>query len=106
MVAASLNTRSPTPHNADFVKRYHAAYGADPENWAGIGYAMMYLVAAAIRDAGPFADRDTVRKALAASSNVPTVLGDGRYTLNANRNASYGATLITVRNGQFVAVPI
>lgn len=105
VVAADYFAGSQTPHNADFVRRYHVAYGSDPENWAGIGYAMMYLIATAIRTAGPSADRDAIRKAFAASHDVSTVLGDGNYTLDANRDASYGATLITVRNGQFVVAP-
>ncbi len=105
VVAADYFAGSQTPHNADFVQRYRAAYGAEPENWAGIGYAMMYLVANAIKAAGPGGDREAVRAALAASKDVPSVLGDGKYSLDAGRDASYGATLIMVRDGRFVVAP-
>ncbi len=102
VVAADYFAGSDTPHNAEFVKRYRAAFGTEPENWAGIGYAMMYLVADAIRTAGAASDRDAVRAALASSKDMPTVLGDGRYSLDGHRDASYGATLITVKDGRFV----
>lgn len=105
VVAADYFAGSNTPHNADFVRRYRAMFNAEPENWSGIGYAMMYLVATAIRNAGPGANRDAVRAALTASRGVSTVLGDGSYSLDAGRNASYGATLITVQNGAFVVAP-
>ncbi len=105
VVAADYFAGSDTPQNAGFVKRYRAAYNTAPENWAGIGYEMMYLVATAIRTAGPGGDRDGVRAALAASKDIPTVLGGGSYTLDANRDASYGATLITVKDGKFAVVP-
>ena len=105
VVAADYFAGSNTPLNAEFVKRYRAAYNTDPENWSGIGYAMMYLVATAIRTAGPGGDRNAVRAALAASKDVPTVLGDGSYSLDNARDASYGATLITVTDGKFAVAP-
>jgi len=105
VVAADYFAGSDTPHNAEFVKRYRAMFGIDPENWAGIGYAMMYLIATAIRTAGAHPDREAVHAALAASKDIPTVLGDGSYSLDANRDASYGATLIMVKDGKFAVAP-
>ena len=105
VVAADYFAGSNTPHNAEFVRRYRAMFNTEPENWSGIGYAMMYLVATAIRTAGPGGDRDAVRAALAASKDVATVLGDGSYSLDSSRDASYGATLITVKDEAFVVAP-
>ena len=52
-----------------------------------------------------YADRDRIRRELAALKNVPTVLGNGKYSYDANRNAAYGATLITVQDGKVALAP-
>ena len=105
VVAADYFAGSDTPHNAEFVRRYRATFNTEPENWSGIGYAIMHLVATAIRTAGPGADRDAIRAALAGSKDVATVLGAGSYSLDGSRDASYGATLITVKDGAFTVAP-
>jgi branched-chain amino acid transport system substrate-binding protein len=80
-------------------------FGKDAENWTGVGYTMMYLIATAIRNAGPNADRDAIRQALTDVKDTPVLLGSGKYSFDANRDASYGATLITVKDGKFVLAP-
>ncbi len=105
VVAADYFAGATAAQNVEFVRRYRAMFNAPPENWSGIGYTMMYLVATAIRNAGPAADRDRIRQALDASKDIPTVLGNGSYSLDASRDAAYGATLIEVTGGKFVVAP-
>ena len=105
VIAADYFIGTPGKQNAEFVERHRRMFKKDPENWTGVGYTAMYLVATAVRNAGPGADRDRIRRELAALKNVPTVLGNGKYSYDANRDAIYGATLITVQDGKFALAP-
>lgn len=105
VIAADYFVAMQSPQNAEFIARHRKMFKSDPENWTGVGYTMMYLVATAIRNAGPDATREGVRDALASIRGMPTVLGNGSYSFDASRNASYGASLIMVRDGKFVLAP-
>ncbi len=105
VIAADYFVGTPGKQNADFIERHRKMFNKDPENWTGVGYTMMYLVATAIKNAGPGADREKVRKELTALKDVPVVLGNGKYSLDANRDAAYGAALVTVKDGKFAIAP-
>ena len=105
IIAADYFAGTSGKQNAEFVERHRRMFNKDPENWTGVGYTMMYLVATAIKNAGPGADRDKIRRELTSLKDVPTVLGSGKYSLDANRDASYGATLVTVKDGKFTLAP-
>lgn len=94
-----------SPLNTKFVAAYEAKYGAKPDNWAAVGYTMGVIAAQAIKNAGPNPTREGVRNALAAMKDVPTVLGNGVWNLDANRNPNYGAAVLMVKDGGFVAAP-
>lgn len=105
VIAADYYIGSPAEQNKGFVERHRQMFNKDPENWTGVGYTMMYLVATALKNAGPNAEREAIRQALTAIKDAPTLLGSGKYSFDANRDASYGATLITVKDGQFALAP-
>ena len=105
IIAADYFAGTSGKQNAEFVERHRRMFNKDPENWTGVGYTMMYLVATAIKNAGPGADRDKIRRELTSLKDVPTVLGSGKYSLDTNRDASYGATLVTVKDGKFTLAP-
>lgn len=93
---------SPTPLNTAFVKAYKAQFKATPDNWAALGYSLGTIAAQAIRNAGPNPDRAKIRAEMGKLNKVEVVVGAGTYTLDAGRNPSYGAVLLTVKNGEFV----
>lgn len=101
IIAADYFIGTKSEQNQAFVERHRRMFGKDPENWTGVGYTMMFLLATAIRDAGPGAGRERVRDALTALKSVPTILGNGTFSFGAGREPSYGATLITVQDGKF-----
>lgn len=88
--------------NQRFVANYEKRYGTKPDNWAAVGYSMGLIAANAIRTASPNPDRARVRDALEKTKDFPMLLGNGKWTLDANRNPYYGAAVITVKGGVFV----
>lgn len=89
----------------DFIKGYTDKFGVEPDNWAAVGYTMAYVLASAIRDAGDNPTRDSVREALAATADVPVILGTGSYSYDpATRLPLHGAILMTIKDGDHVVV--
>jgi len=91
--------------NQSFVRAYRETYRVAPDNWAAMGYALATLAVQAIKDAGANPDREKVMKAMNALRNQPTIIGNHTWTMDANRNPSYGAALLTVKGGKFVLAP-
>ena len=104
-MATDYNPSNPSPENQAFVAAYRQRYHTDPDNWAAVGYTTMRLAAVAIRAAGPNPDRDHVRAALAALKDVPVVLGNGSFSLDAGRFPVYGASVLMARDGRIVTAP-
>ena len=80
-------------------------YGTDADNYGAMGYAAMRTTAAALKEAGPNPTRDSVRDALAHLKDVPTILGDGKVSYDADRSPHYGMNVLVVKDGQFVLAP-
>ena len=59
---------------ADFVKRYKAAYGSYPSEWAIMAYTAAQGWAYGVKKAGSF-DLDKVSAALSGGATVPTIRG-------------------------------
>jgi branched-chain amino acid transport system substrate-binding protein len=95
----------PGPMNANFVAAYEKKYGSKPDNWAAVGYTIGTLAVHAIKTASPNPDRAKVRDALERTANFPVVLGNGSFTLDKDRNPTYGATVLLVKNGTFELAP-
>ena len=85
-----------------FAADYEAAYGNAPDIWAATGYTMMYVVANAIAHADS-TSRDGLRMAMAATSDVPVVMGQGTITFDANRVPHMGGVVMQISNGTWVA---
>jgi branched-chain amino acid transport system substrate-binding protein len=103
-VVSDYSPVNPSAMNVAFVKAYQAKYKAMPDNWAGMGYALGQVAVAAVRNAGPNPDRTKIRDELAKLNKVPMVLGTGTWSVDANRNPTYGGVLLQVKDGNFVAV--
>jgi len=87
-----------SPAVQNFVKEYRAQYNDTPDAMAALGYDSAMILADAIKRAGS-TDGAKVRDALAATKDFPGVTGN--ITIDANRNASKPAVILTITNGQF-----
>ena len=82
-----------------FVKAFQARFnGETPDAMAALGYDSAMVLADAIKRAGS-TDGAKVRDALAATKDYPCVTG--KTTLDASRNATKAAVIITVKDGKF-----
>jgi len=96
------SAESPAPEVQSFIRKFRARYdGETPDAVAALGYDATLLLADAITRAGSTAG-PRVRAALAATRDFPGVTG--RTTIDADRNTSKPAIIVTVRDGrvQFV----
>ena len=88
-----------------FIQHFTEEYGQAPDNWAAVGYTMAYVLANAIRNAGSEPTRDSVRAALAATTDVPVILGNGLFSYDpVTRVPLTGATIMRVQGGAHVVV--
>jgi len=82
----------------DFVKKYKAKFGAEPDALAALGYDAMYIMLDAIQRAGSTKGA-AIRDALKATDiNVVS----GRIKFDANRNPIKSAVIIEIKNGKQV----
>jgi branched-chain amino acid transport system substrate-binding protein len=90
---------STDPLAQKFVEAYKARYsGKVPDAMAALGYDSVMVLVDAIKRAGT-TDEPALRDAIAATRNFPGATGI--TTLDANRDASKPAVIITVRDGKF-----
>ena len=93
-----------SPENKDplvqsFVTSFKAKFNNEvPDAMAALGYDSAMVLVDAIKRAGS-TEGSKVRDALAATKDFPGVTG--KTTLDANRNASKSAVIITIKDGQF-----
>jgi branched-chain amino acid transport system substrate-binding protein len=88
-----------SPMVQDFVKKFQAKYnGETPDAMAALGYDSAMVLADAIKRAGT-TDEPQLRDAIAATKDFEGVTG--KTTLDANRNATKPAVIITVKDGKF-----
>jgi branched-chain amino acid transport system substrate-binding protein len=91
-----------SPSAKALAATYKKAKGVEVDNWISLGYTYMYVIANAIKTAGPNPTREGVRDAIAKTRDFPVVVGEGKYTLDENRFPKYGISILTVKNGVFV----
>ncbi len=89
---------STSPAVQNFVKTFKAKYNETPDAMAALGYDSAMILADAMKRAGSTAG-PKVRDALAATKDFHGVTGD--ITIDANRNASKPAVILTIKNGEF-----
>ncbi len=90
--------------NTAFVSAYKARFKNAPDNWAAMGYTLGQLAAQAVVNAGPNPDRKKIRDEIGKLNRVPVVMGVGTWSVNTARQPTYGGVLLTVKDGNFVAV--
>jgi branched-chain amino acid transport system substrate-binding protein len=82
-----------------FSMAYEETYDIAPDIWAATGYTMMMTVANAIRNAGNDVNRETLREAMAATRDLPVVMGQGTLTFDENRIPQMGGIVMQIRSG-------
>ena len=87
-----------SPVVQNFVKKYQEKYNGLPDCMAALGYDSAMILADAIKRAGT-TDSTKIRDAIAATKDYPGVTGN--ISIDANRNASKPAVIVTIKNGQF-----
>jgi len=80
------------------VKKFSARWTNEtPEAVSALGYDAVYLIAAAMTNAGTTAG-PKLRDAIAATKNFPGVTG--QTTIDEKRNSAKAAVMLTVKNGR------
>src|SRR6185436_15495439 len=82
-----------------FVANFKAKYNNEaPDSMAALGYDSALVLADAIKRAGS-TDGQKIRDALAATKEFEGVTG--KTTMDAQRNASKPAVIVTIKDGNF-----
>lgn len=93
----------------DFGRAFNAAFkakhNADADNWAAVGYGGMRVASAIIKAAGPNPTRESVRTAMGKVRDVKVVVGQGTYSVDAERVPRVGMNVLMVKDGKFALAP-
>ncbi|MHA3773856.1 ABC transporter substrate-binding protein [Verrucomicrobiota bacterium sgz303538] len=93
-----FSVEDPSPVIQDFVKKYKAKYNEVPDAMAALGYDSTKILADAITRAGT-TDSAKLRDAIAATKDFQAVTG--KISLDAQRNATKPAVILTIEDGKF-----
>ena len=81
-----------------FVKKFKAKYNETPDDMAALGYDSAVILAKSIEKAGG-TDPEKLKAAIAATKDHPGITG--KITLDAQRNASKPAVILSIGGGGF-----
>lgn len=84
---------------SDFAAAYEERFGNAPDHWAATGHPMMRIVASALSGIEGEVTREALRVALAASTDVPVVLGSGLMSFDGNRVPHVGGIVMKIEDG-------
>lgn len=99
IVGAAWNSSNDSAVNQKFIAAYKAKYNADPDQFSAQAYSGVYILAEALKTAGPNVDRKTLRDALAGVKGLATPLGN--FSFLADRNADHPPVVQVVKGGKF-----
>jgi len=99
LYAADYVADMPAEENKYFVDAYRKRNNKEPDQNAAWAYTGMLLLAHAIHDAGPGADRAKVRDAIAKLQNIDTPLGAGKYSYDQERMPVFDLIMLQIVKG-------
>jgi len=86
----------------DFVKSFRAKYGKEPDAFNAYAYDAVVYAAAALRQAGPGADRKAVRDAFYKIKDVPSVIfGKASFDAQTRRIIGVKSVNLVVKDGRW-----
>ncbi|MGJ7511253.1 ABC transporter substrate-binding protein [Variovorax sp. GT1P44] len=86
----------------DFVKRFRAKYGKEPDAFNAYAYDAVVIAAAALREAGPNGDRKAVRDAFYKIKDVPSVVfGKANFDPQTRRVIGVKSVDLVVKDAQW-----
>ena len=88
------------PAVTDFVSAYEAAYNATPDQFAADGYDTVYVIKAAMEQAGSIESADLI----AAMTEITVDGVTGTVTFNADGEPEKGAKFVKIVDGAYTAV--
>jgi branched-chain amino acid transport system substrate-binding protein len=91
------------PVNKQFVDKFKAKYGRDPDQFAAQAYDCMHIVAEAVDRAGS-TDADKLREALLATKHTG-VMGPFTFTDHRDPASTEGVVVLMMQGGKFVVAP-
>ncbi|WP_320171678.1 ABC transporter substrate-binding protein [Maridesulfovibrio sp.] len=103
MLSTTFMCDSPDPNVVEFVEAYKAAYGSEPNMFAGQAYDAVGIMLDAIAKVGPDVTRSSLRDALAQTKDYPGVTGSTTFDPET-REPVKGLARLEVKNGSFVLV--
>lgn len=83
-----------------FVEAYKAKYNKVPDQFAAQAYDALYIVSAGLEKSGSATDRKKFRDSLAGIKDFQGVTG--KFAFDAKRNPVMDATVLLVKDGQFI----
>lgn len=90
---------NPDPKIQEFVAKYKAKYGKNPDTMALLAYDAGMILFDAIKQAGS-TEGEAIKNKLATMKDFPGV--SGMITINEDRNAVKPAVVMEIRDGKFV----
>jgi branched-chain amino acid transport system substrate-binding protein len=99
IVGSAWSAANPSARNQQFIQAYRARFGVDPDQFAAQAYSGVYILAAALKDAGSTSDPRAVRDPLERVHRLDTPLGV--FSFNSARDADYLPVVQIVRQGSY-----
>jgi branched-chain amino acid transport system substrate-binding protein len=112
-VEGTLAVTDSAPHlrtdklSQNFMAAFQKKFGAEPDQFASVGYTIIRVYGRVIAGIKGPVTRVAVRDGIAATKNMPVVLGDGKTNLSFDeaRNPVYKPVMLVVKDGKFIAAP-
>ncbi len=103
----SFFPEEPRAEVQDFVKRFRARYGKEPDAFNAYAYDAVQLTAAALDEAGLQGDRKAVRDALYKIKDVPSVVfGKANFNPQTRRVIGVKSVDLVIKGGQWVVADV